>query len=101
MNAINESDLHDYFALHRQYESAEDAALMGELDQRLSAYKDQFHKNPEAVLQLLEDKQGAFTGEHEDTYNDLVFDLKAHAESIENIKQTHRYDAEQDMWVPK
>ena len=101
MKDPNESDLYDYFALHRQYEMAEDPAMAGELDRRLSAYKDRFHRNPEPVLKLLAEKKEDFMGEYEDTYRDLVFDLKMHAESMENIKQTHRYDPERDMWVPK
>lgn len=101
MNALNESDLYDYFALHRQYEVAADPALAGELDRRLSAYKDRFHNHPEEVLKLLADKEEDFMGEYGDAYKDLVFDLKMHAESMENIKRTHRYDAERDMWVPK
>ncbi|MBW1896909.1 MAG: hypothetical protein JRI47_07605, partial [Deltaproteobacteria bacterium] len=50
MSAVNESDLHDYFALYRQYELTGDPALLGELDNRLSQYKDLFHKNVDGVL---------------------------------------------------
>jgi hypothetical protein len=101
MDAVNESDLHDYFALYRQYGLTEDPALLVELDNRLSQYKDLFHKNVDGVLELLSEKQHDFTNEHEDAYNDLIFDLEMHAKSIEDIKQTHRYDDEQEMWVPK
>jgi len=101
MSAVNESDLHDYFALYRQYELTGDPALLGELDNRLSQYKDLFHKNVEEVLELLSKKQDDFMDEHEDAYNDLIFDLKMHAKSMEDIKRTHRYDDKQDMWVPK
>jgi hypothetical protein len=101
MSTVNESDLHDYFALYRQYELTGDSALSGELDNRLSQYKDLFHKHVEGVLELLSEKQDDFTDEHEDAYNDLIFDLKMHAKSMEDIKRTHRYDDEQEMWVPK
>ena len=101
MGLVNESDLHDYFALHRHYERAEDPLLAQELDERLSQYKDRFHKNAGAVLDLLEAKQSEFSEAYENTYKDLVFDLQVHAETIQSIKQTHRYDAERDMWVPK
>ena len=101
MSAVNESDLHDYFALYRQYELTGDLSLLGELDNRLSQYKDLFHKNVDGVLELLSKKQHDFMNEYEDAYKDLIFDLEMHAKSIEDIKRTHRYDAEQDMWVPK
>lgn len=101
MGVVNESDLHDYFALHGQYERAEDPLLAQELDDRLSQYKDRFHKDAEAVLDLLEAKQREFADQYENTYKDLVFDLQVHAETIQSIKETHRYDAERDMWVPK
>jgi len=101
VSAVNESDLHDYFALYRQYELTGDPALLGELDNRLSQYKDLFHKNVAGVLGLLSKKQNDFMDEHEDAYNDLIFDLKMHAKSIKDIKRTHRYDPERDMWVPR
>jgi hypothetical protein len=101
MSAVNESDLHDYFALHRQYEVADDPLRARELDERLSQYKDRFHKEAETVLGLLSSKQSEFMDQYENTYKDLVFDLRMHADTIERIKQTHRYDVEREMWVPK
>jgi hypothetical protein len=31
----------------------------------------------------------------------LVFDLEMHAKSMEDIKQTHTYDTQRDIWVPR
>jgi hypothetical protein len=98
---VKETDLHEYFAIYQQYANSEDMAIVGELDNRLSRYKDLFHKNAAAVLQLLSEKQGDFIGQYEAAYKDLVFDLQMHAKSLEDIKRTHTYDRERDVWVPK
>jgi hypothetical protein len=99
--AIEEQDLHNYFELFDQYQRTEDAVLVSELDKKLSQYKDRFHRNSEAVLQLLTEKKDSFIDRFEASYNDLLFDIQLHAQSMADIKRTHTYDAERGMWVPK
>ena len=101
MSDIDHHDLHKYFELYEEYQRAEESRLMDELDRRLSQYKDRFHKDSEAVLKLLEEGKNDFIDKYEVPYQDLVFDLEMHAKSMEDIRQTHTYDTEQDMWVPR
>jgi hypothetical protein len=101
MTAIEEHDLHNYFELFEQYQQTEDPVLVNELDKRLSQYKDRFHQNSESVLQLLSEKKDSFIERFETSYNDLLFDIHLHAQSMADIKRTHTYDAEREMWVPK
>jgi hypothetical protein len=101
MSAVSGSDLHNYFAIYQQFELGGDPVVVGELDQRLSEYKDLFHRNADEALKLLSESRDDFVGQYEDAYRDLVFDLKIHAKSMEAIKKTHTYDAERDVWVPK
>ena len=101
MTDINEHDLYEYFELYEEYQDAEESRLMDELDRRLSQYKDGFHKDAEAVLKLLEEGKNDFIDRYEAPYQDLVFDLEMHAKSMEDIKQTHTYDTERDIWVPR
>ena len=101
MSTIDENDLYNYFQRYQEYEQIEDKELRDELDKRLSAYKDQFHREPDAVLKLLEEGKDDFMERYATAYADLVFDLEMHAESMEAIRRTHDYDAERDMWVPK
>ena len=98
---IDENDLYNYFRLYKDYQTAEDPGVMNALDKILSKQKDRFHLHPEAVLRLLSEKKSKFFDEYEDAYKDLVFDLEMHAKSMEEIKQTHTYDPEQRVWVPK
>ncbi|MBW1859981.1 MAG: hypothetical protein JRI70_07890 [Deltaproteobacteria bacterium] len=101
MTAIEEQDLHNYFELFEQYQQTEDPVLASELDKRLSQHKDRFHENPEAVLKLLSEKRDSFMDRFETSYNDLLFDIQLHAQSMEDIRRTHTYDDEREMWVPK
>lgn len=101
MTAIDEHDLHNYFELFDQYQRTEDPVLVSELDKRLSQYKDRFHQNSAAVLKLLSEKKDSLIDRFEASYNDLLFDIQLHAQSMEDIKRTHTYDAEREMWVPK
>jgi hypothetical protein len=101
ITAIEEQDLHNYFELFEQYQRTEDPVLVSEFDKRLSQYKDRFHQNPEAVLKLLSEKKDSFMDRFETSYNDLLFDIQLHAQSMEDIRRTHTYDAKREMWVPK
>jgi hypothetical protein len=101
MTAIEEHELRNYFELFEQYQQTEDPVLVNELDRRLSQYKDRFHQNSEAVLKLLSEKKDSFVDRFEISYNDLLFDIQLHAQSMADIKRTHTYDAEREMWVPK
>ena len=101
MSVIDENDLYNYFQLYEEYQRTEDPALQGELDKRLSEYKDRFHRHPEAALKLLSERKNSFAERYETSYQDLVFDLEMHAKTMEAIRRTHNYDAERDMWVPK
>jgi hypothetical protein len=101
MTVIEEHDLYNYFELFEQYQQTEDPVLVNEIDKRLSQYKDRFHQNSEAVLKLLSEKKDSFTERFQASYNDLLFDIRLHAQSIADIKRTHTYDAESEMWVPK
>ena len=98
---VEEQDLYNYFELFEQYQRTEDPILVSELDEKLSQYKDRFHRNSAAVLKLLSEKKDSFIDRFEDSYNDLLFDVRLHAESMEEIKRTHTYDAERRTWVPK
>ena len=100
MAEVDVHDLQDYFSLYEEYQQTEDPKLTNELDRKLSQYKDRFHKDAGAVLKLLLDRQNDFVDRYEIPYKDLVFDLEMHAKSVEEIKKTHTYDAEHDMWVP-
>ena len=101
MTPIEEQDLYNYFELFEQYQQTEDPVLISDLDERLSQYKDKFHRNSTAVLKLLSEKKDSFIDRFEASYNDLLFDVQLHAETMEDIKRTHAYDAEREMWVPK
>lgn len=101
MTAIGEHDLHNYFELFEQYQQTEDPVLVRELDKKLSQYKDRFHQNSEAVLRLLSEKKNSFVDRFETSYNDLLFDIQLHTQSMADIRRTHTYDAEREMWVPK
>lgn len=101
MSHIDEQDLHNYFELFEQYQQTEDPGLVREFDKRLSEYKDRFHQNPGAVLKLLSENKDDFMDRFENAYNDLVFDIELHARSMDDIRQSHTYDAERKMWVPK
>jgi hypothetical protein len=101
MTAIQAHDLHDYFELFEQYQQTKDPVLASELDKRLSRYKDRFHEDSEAVLDLLRANKDSFLDRFEASYNDLLFDIQLHAQSMEDIKRTHTYDAERKVWVPK
>ncbi|MBE9570802.1 MAG: hypothetical protein IMF11_09250 [Proteobacteria bacterium] len=101
MSVIDENDLYNYFQLYEDYQQTEDPALQGELDKRLSEYKDRFHSHPEAALKLLSERKNDFTERYETSYEDLVFDLEMHAKTMEAIRRTHNYDNERDMWVQK
>jgi hypothetical protein len=101
MTAIEEHDLHNYFELFEQYQQTEDPVLVNELDRRLSQYKDRFHQNSETVLRILSEKKDSFVDRFETSYNDLLFDIQLHAQSMADIKRTHTYDAEREMWVSK
>jgi hypothetical protein len=101
MNVIDENDLRNYFQLYKDYRAAEEPAVITKLDKKLSQYKDRFHTDSETVLKLLSDKKSDFVDEYEDAYKDLVFDLEMHAKTMEEIRQTHTYDPDQQMWVPK
>jgi len=101
MSTIDENDLYNYFRLYKDYQGTEDPQVINELDKILSQHKDRFHANSEAVLKLLSEKKNDFVDEYEDAYKDLVFDLEMHAKTMEGIKETHTYDPEQQMWVPK
>ena len=101
MSVIDEHDLHNYFDLYEKYQQTEEPKLMDELDKKLSQYKDRFHKYSETVLKLLSERKDDLVDRYKISYKDLVFDLEMHAKSVEEIKRTHTYDAERDMWVPK
>jgi hypothetical protein len=101
MTGIEEQDLYNYFELFEQYQQTEDPVLVGELDQRLSQYKDRFHQNSAAVLKMLLEKRDSFIDRFEASYKDLLFDVQLHAESMDDIKRTHVYDSEREMWIPK
>jgi hypothetical protein len=101
VSATDENDLHNYFQLYEDYQQTEDPALQGELDKRLSKYKNRFHRHPEAVLKLLSERKNDFTERYESSYEDLVFDLEMHAKTMEALRRTHTYNAERDIWVPK
>jgi hypothetical protein len=101
VSVIHGNDLYNYFQVYEEYQQTEDPALQGELDKRLSEYKDRFHRHPEAVLKLLSERKKDFIERYETSYEDLVFDLEMHAKTMEAIRRTHTYDAERDMWVPK
>jgi hypothetical protein len=101
MTSIEEHDLYSYFELFEQYQQTDDPVMASELDKRLSRYKDRFHQNSQAVLNLLREKKDGFLDRFEASYNDLLFDIQLHAQSMEDIKRTHSYDAEREMWVPK
>ena len=101
MSAVDENDLYSYFQLYEDYQKTVDTALKAELDKRLSEYKDRFHKHPQAVLRLLSEREEDFVKTYEVSYEDLVFDLEMHAKTMEAIKQSHTYDAQRDIWVPK
>lgn len=101
MTAIEEQDLNNYFELFEQYQQTEDPVLVTEFDKRLSQYKDRFHQNPESVLKLLSEKKDSFIERFETSYNDLLFDIQLHAQSMQDIRRTHTYDTEREMWVPK
>ncbi len=101
MDTIDKNDLYNYFRLYKDYQTADDPGVINELDRILSQYKDRFHADASTVLRLLSEKESNFAEEYSDAYKDLVFDLEMHAKSMEEIRQTHRYDAEKQMWVPK
>ena len=101
MSAVEEQDLYNYFELFERYQQTEDPILVSELDERLSQYKDRFHRNSAAVLKLLSEKKDSFIDRFAASYNDLLFDIRLHAESMEEIKRTHTYDAQRQTWVPK
>jgi hypothetical protein len=101
MNDIDKSDLYHYFQVYEEYKVTENASVTLQLDKTLSQYKDRFHKASGTALKLLKEKREEFLNRYEEAYRDLVFDLEVHAETVEDIKRTHTYDAEKDVWVPK
>jgi dsDNA-specific endonuclease/ATPase MutS2 len=98
---IDENDLYQYFEIYGQYQEAEDPRLVDALDKKLSQYKDRFHKHSQEVLALLKEGENDFIDRHRAAFQDLVFDLEIHAKSLEEIRQTHTYDTQRRMWVPK
>jgi len=94
-------DLEKYFELYDAYQQTEDPRLIEEVDKKLSQYKDRFHKNAEEVLSLLEEGRNNFMDTYRAPFQDLLFDLEMHAKSMEEIRKTHTFDTERDMWVPK
>jgi hypothetical protein len=101
MTAVQAHDLQNYFELFEQYQQTQDPVLASELDRRLSRYKDRFHQHSEAVLELLGANKDSFLDRFEAAYNDLLFDIQLHAQSMEDIKRTHTYNRERGIWVPK
>jgi len=98
---MNAQDLEKYFELYDAYEGTEDPKLIEEMDNKLSEYKDRFHKNAAEVLSLLKEGKNDLMDKYRAPYQDLLFDLEMHAESMEEIQRTHTFDPERDMWVPK
>jgi len=101
MPEMDPCDLEKYFELYEAYQQAEEPTLIAEMDKKLSQYKDCFHKNAEQVLSLLKEGKDILMDKYRAPYQDLVFDLEMHAESMEEIRRTHTFDTERDMWVPK
>ncbi|MDY6951395.1 MAG: hypothetical protein SWE60_07785 [Thermodesulfobacteriota bacterium] len=94
-------DLEEYFELYDVYQETEDPRLIEEMDNRLSEYKNRFHKNSEEVLSLMKEGKETLMDKYRAPFQDLLFDLEMHAKSMEEIRKTHTFDTERDMWVPK
>jgi hypothetical protein len=101
VNHIERDDVYRYFEVYEAYQKAEDPEVLDQLDRKLSEYKDRFHKDSEEILKILIKEEKDFLHRHEVPYRDLIFDLEMHAKSLEEIKKTHTFDTEQNMWVPR